>query len=161
MPVEFHERQFHRSGTGGDHNVFCGHLRHCAAFGDDIDGIGRFKAGRAAEHRDFAGFGELSHAADQFRDHTVLALQQGGQIDLDRAHFDPVRRRMVLGERVLFRRIQERFAGNAANVQASAAKRGAFLHQRDLEAELHRAKSAHVAARAGADDENVKGIHIN
>ena len=52
--------------------------------------------------------------------------------------------------------VEQRLAGNAADVEAGAAERGAFVDERDLEAELRGAKGADVAAGAGADDDEVE-----
>jgi hypothetical protein len=56
-------------------------------------------------------------------------------------------------------RVEQRLARDAADVEAGAAERGALFHERDLEPELRRAKSADITARAGADDNEVEGIH--
>jgi hypothetical protein len=42
--------------------------------------------------------------------------------------------------------MQQRLAGDAADVEAGAAERGALFDQSDLEPELRRAKRADIAA---------------
>jgi hypothetical protein len=54
--------------------------------------------------------------------------------------------------------VEQGLARNAADVEAGAAEGGAFLDERDLEAELRGAEGAHVAAGAGADDDKIEGV---
>ena len=53
--------------------------------------------------------------------------------------------------------VQQRLGGDAADVEAGAAVRRALLDDGDLQAELGGADGAHVAARAGADDDEIVG----
>ena len=53
---------------------------------------------------------------------------------------------------------------DAADVEAGAAEGGAFVDEGDLEAELGGAEGAHVAAGAGADDDEIESLgcrHFN
>jgi hypothetical protein len=52
--------------------------------------------------------------------------------------------------------LKQRLAGDAADVQAGAAKGGAFFDKSDLETQLRGAEGAHVTAGSGAEDGNVK-----
>jgi hypothetical protein len=63
---------------------------------------------------------------------------------------------VALGEGDVFGGVEEGLARDAADVEAGAAEGGAFLDERDLEAELGGAEGAHIAAGAGADDDEVK-----
>ena len=51
--------------------------------------------------------------------------------------------------------VQQRLRRDAADVEAGAAEGGALLDHRDLHAELRRADGADIAARAGADDDEI------
>lgn len=62
------------------------------------------------------------------------------------------------GEDELLGGMKQGFTRDAADVEASAAEGGAFLDQRDLEAELGGAEGADVAAGAGADDDQIEGL---
>src|SRR5262245_22259474 len=56
-----------------------------------------------------------------------------------------------------FRRVQERLRGNAADVEAGAPIRGAFLDNSSSQAKLCGTDGAYIAAWAGADDDVVVG----
>ncbi len=53
--------------------------------------------------------------------------------------------------------MQQRLGGDAADVEAGAAVGGALLHHGHLQPKLRGADGAHVAAGAGADDDQVVG----
>ena len=53
--------------------------------------------------------------------------------------------------------MQQRLGGDAADVEAGAAMGGALLDDGDLHAKLRGANGAHIAARAGADDDQIVG----
>ena len=53
--------------------------------------------------------------------------------------------------------MQQRLGGDAADVEAGAAKGRFFLDDGDCEAELRRADGADIAAGAGADDDEIVG----
>ena len=120
---------------------------------------------------DFAGLGDLRLAPDdlhlvlpekagdaavQAAGNTARALHHGGGIE---GHI--VRREaIVLGMFhvvIDFRGAQQRLGGNAAPVQADAAQMFALDDGR-LEAKLCGADGRHIAAGAGADDENVETV---
>src|SRR6516162_6997114 len=54
-------------------------------------------------------------------------------------------------------RVEHRLRWDAADVETSAAERGPLLDHRALHAELRRADGAHIAAGAGADDDEIVG----
>ena len=118
------------------------------------------KRGGSRDHRDLARLGELGDSAHQPRDDGLLALHQDAEVDGDRADLDSVGGGVVLGEGQMLGGVQQRLARDAADVEAGAPESGAFFHQADLEAELGRAERADVATRAGTDDDEVVGVHV-
>ena len=64
---------------------------------------------------------------------------------------------VLLHEDPVFGGGEEGLARNAANVEAGAAESGALVNESDLEAELGGAEGAHIAAGAGADDDQIEG----
>ena len=54
-----------------------------------------------------------------------------------------------------------RLGGDAADIEAGAAVRGALLHHGHLQPELRRANGADVAAGAGADHDQVVGHSVS
>jgi hypothetical protein len=125
----------------------------------DRDLGGGDEGGGAGDDGDLAGLGELGDAAGELGDDVVLLLQHGREVDLDAGELDAVGGGVVFGEDELLGGVEQGLAGNAADVEAGAAEGGAFLDEGDLEAELGGAEGADVAAGAGADDDEVEGIH--
>ena len=150
--VKFHERQLDGRGAGRDDDVFGG--EHFVA---DFDRGRRGEARGAREDGDLTALGELGDAPDELRDDVVFFLQQRGEVEFDAAEFDAVGGGVRAGEDKLLGGMKQRFAGDAADVEASAAEGAAFVDEGDFEAELRGAKRADVAARAGADDDQVEG----
>ena len=56
--------------------------------------------------------------------------------------------------------VQQRLGGDAADIEAGAAVRLALLHDGGLQAELRGADGAHIAAGAGADDDEIVGHEL-
>ena len=155
--VELHERQLDGGGAGGDDEVFGGKAnRAVEGNGPYLDLGRRYESCGAGEDGDLAGLGEQADAADELGHDGVLALEDGGEIGLDGAEFDARFGGVVFRPGVLLAAVEERLAGNAADVEAGAAERGAFLDEGDLQAELLGAEGAHIAARAGADDDEIE-----
>ena len=108
---------------------------------------------------DLARLGELGDAAHELLNDRILFLYQGGEVEFEPGQLDAALSGMELRPGVVFAEVEQRFCRDAADVEAGAAEGGAFLDEGDLETELRGAEGAHVAAGAGADDGNVKGIH--
>ena len=153
LAVELHERQLDGGGAGGDDDVFGGDRLVADAEG-----------GRGSERRssrddgDLAGLGELGDTADELGDDVVFLFEKGREIEFDAGELDAVGGGVGFGEDELLGGMKQGFTRDAAHVQASAAEGGAFLDQRDLEAELGGAEGADVAAGAGADDDQIEGL---
>ena len=84
----------------------------------------------------------------------ILERQHGGEIEL-RLDLDAHGGEAVAGFGVGLARMQQRFGGDAADIEAGAAMRGALLHHGHLHAELRRADGADITAGPGADDDQV------
>ena len=60
------------------------------------------------------------------------------------------------------RGLQQRLGRDAADIEAGAAEGGALLDHRHLHAELGGADRRHIAARTGADHDEVEGfVHVS
>jgi hypothetical protein len=96
-------------------------------------------------------------AFDVAVDAFVLELHHRGEIELRRADLDAHLAEFFAGLVEQLRRVQQRFRGNATDIETGAAEGLVLLHHRDLHTELRRANGADIAARAGADDNEVVG----
>ena len=84
----------------------------------------------------------------------ILEGEHGGEIEL-RLDLDAHGGEAVAGFGVGLARMQQRLGGDAADIEAGAAMRGALLHHGHLHAELRRADGADITAGPGADDDQV------
>src|SRR6267142_4913848 len=93
-------------------------------------------------------------------DDGVLARKQAREIEAYRAQFDAVIGEVMARVLVIFRRLQQRLRRDAADVGASAAKRGCALGILPLvdagyrQAELRRADGGNISAGARTDDDD-------
>ena len=117
------------------------------------------KLADAAHGRHLAHFGHGGQAAGELANDLFLVAAQHVDADFWRAKLDAQSAKMAHfvhhGGHV-----QERLAGDAADVQAHAAKLGVALHQYDLEAQVGSAKRRRIAAGVGAQHEQVT-VQIN
>jgi len=157
LSVELEERQFHGGRAGGDDDVLRREDLLAAVGGANRDAVGREEGGGSGDDRYLTSLGELGDAGHELGDDVILAAQERGEVELDRAELDAVFGGVVLCPHEVLAGVQQGLAGDAADVEAGAAERGTLVDQSDLQAELRRAERAHVAARAGADDNEVVG----
>ena len=92
-------------------------------------------------------------------DHLALARQHPAEVEPDIA----VHQHAVVGELVprllvMLAGLQQRLGRDAADVEAGAAERRPLLHAAHLHAELGGADGADIAARAGADHDEVETL---
>ena len=172
-----HRRQRKRA-FGGDDDLLvdldAGQASHVGAGGDaDRSGLERLRlarpwavtstlpgaamAARTDERLNLVLLEEERDAVDVRRHRIVLVLHHRLEVELRLAD-DDAERGKVVGDLVhLFRRVEQRLRGDAADVEAGAAEIRALLDHRHLEPELRGADRTHVTARAGADDDEVVG----
>ena len=84
----------------------------------------------------------------------VFARQDSGPIDFYAIHFEAEffgALKVIVNIGV----VQENFGGDAAHVQASAAEKGIFFDDGDLQAPLRGANGGDVSARSAADDHDI------
>ena len=103
----------------------------------------------------FALLGKTGQAARQSLDHPILPAANGRGVERGLTELDPMRAhrgRLVddLGD------VQQRLRWDAADVEADAAERLPGVDQHDIPPEIGGAEGGGVAARAGAEDENVR-----
>ncbi len=116
--------------------------------------VRRREFGRAVYDTYLALLRKLSQAAGQLADNRVLPATQFERIDFRLAEFDAVlrHRRSLVDD---LRCMQQGLGRNAADVETDPAERVLTLHQDDVHAEVGRAERSRVAARAGADDDEL------
>jgi len=93
-------------------------------------------------------------------DRLVLMFHHRRKIELRLAGDDTEGGKLVRGFCEFVRGMEKRLRRNAADVEASAAMRLAFFHDRDLEAELCRPDRADIAAGTGANDDEIVGHQV-
>ena len=111
----------------------------------------------AVDHRDLALAGKPGEAAGQPIDDAVLPLAQPADVDRRLAEADAVRSHLVR----FFddtRRMQQRLRRNAPDVQTHTAELRPALDQRDLETQIGGAKRGGVAARPGAEHDEIEVV---
>ena len=120
-----------------------------------LDAVRRDDAAGTAHPGDLVLLEQSLDAAGDRLDDRVLARQQLGEVELHVARDDAVRRQLMGEGEVALARLEQRLARDAADVQAGAAERGVLLDAGDAHAELGGADGGDVAARSGADDDQV------
>ena len=125
-----------------------------AVGGSDLDLARRRDPARAGESRDLVLLEEEADAVGVGGDGSSLCFIIAARSS------SAARRRCraapgVPGLLEHFGGMQQRLRGDAADVEAGAAKVFALFDDRDLEAELRGANGADIAAGAGADDDEI------
>jgi hypothetical protein len=155
------EGQAHRLRTRGDdalaelHDLRLAGLALALARGLlDGDVVRPDEGAIAAHDRDLAHLGHGREAARELAHDLVLVREQLAQVDLGHAVADA-----EVGEvaDLVHHRghVQQGLARDAAHVQADPAERGVALDKDDLHPQVGRAEGSRVAARAGAEHEQV------
>ena len=150
-----HERQLHRLRAGGDDRAREADRRRAAGGEVDDDVVGVAEAAVAGDDRDLAHLGHLRQAAGEPADDLVLVRDELGEdrpVGAPKLDADGAEVRDLVDHRG---DVQHRLRRDAADVEADAAERRVALDQHDLEAEVGGAERGRVAARAGAEDEQV------
>ena len=143
-------------GAGGDDDGFGFEVFGGAAGVGDLDAAGGEDAASAEVHVDLVLLQEERDALDVALHALVLEGEHLGEIEF-RLCRDAHAGEAVAGFLVEFRRVQQGFRRDAADVEARAAVCRALLDDGDFQAELGGANGADVAAGAGADDDEVVG----
>ena len=141
--------------AGGDDDALGLELLLAAVCVGHLDLAGPEDRARAVDGVDLVLLEQEGDAVDVALHALVLEGQHLGEIELGRGHLDAHGGEAVSRFLEQLGGMQQRLGGDAADVEAGAAEGGALLHHGHLHAELRRADGAHVAARAGADDDQV------
>ena len=120
--VKLRERQFHRHAAGRDDDVFRLDLLCLAAGRFDRNFSRRGDRAEAFEHRHLVRLHQRAHAAVECLYDLVLALLHLCEIDARAVDHDAVLRRLFFDEHEMIARREQRFARDAADVQAGAAE---------------------------------------
>src|SRR5208282_289266 len=127
----------------------------------------RSAAGKAAdpgEERDLVLLEQVDDAVVVLADHFFLAREHAREVDGEPLDLDAVLGEAVAGMLVILRRLQQGFRRDAADVGAGSAGRrlavggGPVVDAGGPEAELGGAYGGDVAARSGADDDDIERI---
>ena len=118
---------------------------------------GLVELGLAPDHIDLVLLHQIPDAAVQPRRDAARAGDDGGNVGGDRAFELQAVILGVFGEMQDFRRAQQRLGRDAAPVEADAAQMLA-LDDGGLQPQLRGADRRHIAAGAGADDDDVIGV---
>ena len=155
LTVGFEPRQHPRPRPGGKDDVGGAHGLGHPAFLGHVKRAGACEPGVALDHRDPVLLHQVRDAAGELVCNPARIGDDLLDIDRDLAHADSEIAEPA--ERVAeLRDPEQRLGGDAPPVEADAAE--AFpLDHGGLEAELARADRCDIAARAGADDDDVKG----
>ena len=143
-----------RLRAGGDDRVLEAHGPR-ALGGFDLQGVWRSELPPAGHDPHFALLGKTGQAARQSLDHPILPAANGRGVERGLTELDSMRAhrgRLLddLGD------VQQRLRWDAADVEADAAERLPGVDQHDILPEIGGAEGGGVAARAGAEDENVR-----
>jgi len=114
-------------------------------------------AAGAAERFDLVLLEQKIDALDVTFDVLLLVFEQHRQIDARLGDLDPHFRKAVAGLLIELGSVQHRLRGDATDVEAGAAEGGILLDDGGFQPELCRAYGADIAARAGANDNEVVG----
>ena len=156
-----HERQRHRLATGSnhallepDHLLFTRQLKTCARTQRDLKVMRVQKTPDPAYNLNLSPLGHPRQPAGQCVDHRLFMSAQRTQINLTNtklnAHGGQVRH-------FLHHRsdMQQRFGGDAADIQAHAAQGGVALNQQGFLAQIGRAKGRRIAAGATTQHQHI------
>ena len=119
----------------------------------------------AGKGRDLVFLEQIVDAIDIALDALVLVGLHGSQIELWLCHLDAHFGQTVGGFMKLFRRVQQGFGGDAADIQAGATMAGlalthSFFDNSNAHAQLRGAdRTIHIATRAGSDNDKIKFVH--
>ena len=94
---------------------------------------------------------EVGHAVGQGLHDLVLALHHFLEIEPQVADQNPMPGKTRACQRVQLAGIEQRLAGDAADVEAGPAQGLALVDRDDFHAELGRTNRRHVATRSGSD----------
>jgi hypothetical protein len=131
-----------------DENVLADHARLAAVVELDLDRVLVLEGARALDVLDAVLLEQELDALGQAVDRLVLGLHQLLEVQLDVADLDAAVFRVVEDLVVEMRVVEERFRGDAADVEAGAAEGSALLDTCDLEG---RARRAPVSFRVGVE----------
>jgi hypothetical protein len=120
--------------------------------------FGRVNGGVAGEDGDLARLGELADAADELRHDVVLALhhRRADRVSTEPS-FTPCSAAWCLAQTACSLEWSRALLGMQPTLRQVPPSVPRFSTRATLRPELCRAKRAHVAARAGADDDEIEG----
>src|SRR5208282_5370235 len=153
--VNGHAGQRRYFGAGGDDDALGFENLFRAVFGGHFDLAGGGNRACAEKGVDLVLFQQEGDALHIGGDRVVLVLHHGGEIEF-RLAGDDAERADSMGD--LFKNfgsVQQGLGRNAADVEAGAAESLALFDNGGFQAELGGANGADIAARAGADDNEI------
>ena len=179
LAVGFDARQFGRAAAGGNddvlradfleptarrradrrHPTLASQLRRCQRLNHHAAGPGNAAATRVA--RNLVLLEQGLDALGQAGDDLFLAVEHGRQVELDAGDLDAVLGQRVPGGGVALGRFEQGLAGNAANAEAGSTEGRFHFDAGDVQTELSGTDRGDVAARTGADDDEIVLLHFS
>ena len=160
FPVELQERQFGALAAGGQQDRLGFELGDAAVVVGHVDAIGPGEPARTVVGRHLVLLEEHADAAGERLHHVVLAGHHFAEVERDIFDLDAVPGEFVQGDIVKLGRIEERFARDAADVEARPPEGlvRPLLDAGDLEPELRRANRGDVPAWPGSDHHQIERL---
>src|SRR6185437_6557293 len=105
--------------------------------------------------RDFIFLEQEGDAIGQPLNDAIFAGEHGGEIEAQLTDLDTVLVEVRFGLSIQFARVEQRLAGNAADVETGAAQGGTLLDAGDAHAQLRRANGGHITTRPRANHDEI------
>ena len=152
VDIDFDARHAGNIGAGGDNDVFSLDRPGFSVFAGDRNLAGLDDPAGTVECGDLVLFHQEGDAIDIGFHHRILVRHHRLEIEFRFQAVDAERRKSVAGFVIHFRGVQQRLGRDAADIEAGAAKGGAFFDNRHLQPKLRGLDCTNISARAGADD---------
>jgi hypothetical protein len=124
----------------------------------DGDACAARQAPGAGVARDLVLLEQTVDALRQGGHDAILALHHRAQVERQAAGGDAMGGELVAGARIQLARLEQGLARDAAHAQARSAQARLLLDAGHVQAELRRAQRRHVAARAGAEHDQIVSL---
>ena len=156
--IDFDARQWRHIGTGGDQDVLGFMRRRRTLLRRDRDLTGGGNGPPALDPGHLVLLEQVVDSRGQVADHLILVGEHGGDIEVDAVGFNAMGPETRFGLLIKGRGMQKCLGRDAADVETGAAERPAHLHAGGLKAQLGGTDGGDIAARTGADDDEIETL---
>lgn len=153
--IEGQEGELNRHGAGREYDVL-GFEEGFSGVSGDADFALAFEHTESLQDGYLVGLHELGDATAELADGAFFAGHEFADIDGEVGQVDAVIGGTMTGKVKHLGGVEECLAGNAADVEASAAEGFVFFDEGGFEAELGSANGGDVTAGAGAEDDEIE-----